>query len=167
MPGLGGGAFFVGAQVEVTFFDVNGQPVSQPPVVSLMRLCFAAAADDLTRAGGPANIALQTFDTASGQWATLATGANNGIICAQLPHLSLFAVTGRESVGTPPAAVVPPASAPPIVVGSNGVVPSQLPNTGAASDRLIPIWLWALIGLLIGGAAILLAWRRRHVARAE
>lgn len=167
VPGLGGSSFFVGAQVEVTFFDANGQPVSQPPVVSAMRLCFAAAADDLTRAGGAANVALQTFDTASGQWTTLATGATNGVICAQLPHLSLFAVTARDQAAAPPVVVAPPASAPPVVAGSNGVVPSQLPNTGATNERLVPIWLWALIGLLLGGAGVSFALRRRRTSRAE
>src|SRR5262249_41532584 len=134
-----------------------------------MTLCFDPSAADLALGGGVGNLTIQTYDQSLLKWVPLATTAGaNGSGCAELPHLSTYsgAVRNPAPAAPPPAAPAagPPHTPPPAAPAVSNApqaadaVPRALPNTGEPSAGLVPFWLWALIGLMVGIACIIFAW---------
>lgn len=132
------GNTFFGPQVELNFFDANGNLVSNPAFARPVKLCYNYTNDSAAR-GNLANLVIQTYDTTLRRWVALPTTleADTENICTQLPHLSIFSVVLQRLGG--------------------GVRPVALPNTGAASDILIPFWVWLMIGAAGGVAGSRLA----------
>jgi hypothetical protein len=159
-PPPNGGEIFVGRQIEITLFDKDGKPVMRPTFGSTIELCYNYSAEDVARAGGTTNFSIQTYDTAASQWVVLSTTLDsaNGIICAELPHLSMFGLAAKTGAPAAPEAVAAPI--PPVAGVAPAVVPSMLPNTGAGAGEVIPVWIWIMIGMAFGMAGALIAWRR-------
>ena len=127
-PGPNAGERFFGPHVELTFFDVSGQPLVKPNFAQPVTLCFTYAAADLAVIGDPAAFTVELFNPDTKQWERLPSTLDlaNSRVCTQLPHFSLYALAAR----------VPQ--------------PSALPNTGAPAQPLVGVGVWALLALTLG-----------------
>jgi hypothetical protein len=167
-PGPNAGEVFAPWLIEITYFNNEGKMVSNPTFTGSMTLCYDYSAADVAQAGGVGNLTIQTYDPAQAKWVALATTVEaNSSICTELSHLSTYAVAMPNPAQITPAAAPvsnPPNTQPAVAPAvSNapqtpGAVPRALPKTGAPSESLVPFWLWALIGLLIGMACTIFAW---------
>jgi hypothetical protein len=169
VPAPNAGELFIGSPIDVTFFDSKGSVMSNPNFTGSMTLCADYSAADLALAGGTGNLTIQTYDQTLLKWVALATTAGaNSSVCAELPHLSTYALAVRNRAQATPPAAAPAASQPntqpavaPAVSNAPqaaGAVPRALPNTSEPSVGLVPFWLWALIGLSIAIACIIFGW---------
>ena len=158
-PPPNGGDIFVGGLIEVTLFDKDGKPVLRPTFSRPIELCYQYSAEDAARAGGATNFSFQTFDTATSQWVVVSTSLDsiNGVICAQLSHLSMFGLSAKSGARAAPEAVAAPIA--PVAGAAPANRPSVLPNTGLGAGEAIPVWMWIMIGIAFGIAGALGAWR--------
>lgn len=147
------GQFIIGGAIAVNFYDSNGNLVEHPTFANPIVLCRAFTASELALVGNNrAQLSIQYFDTATSSWVLVpgAADATANQICVSLSHLTTFGLMGK--VGS---AANPPGNA-----GQSPAIPASLPNTGGQSEPVVPAWLWAVIGLLIG-AGVALAVRQR------
>jgi len=147
-PPAGAGFALLGKTIEITLFDVQGNPIAHPSFANPIQVCFAYTADDLAKAGGTADaLVVQFYDTSASKWVTLPTAldASSSRMCGSVTHFSLFSLAARSSA---PRAL-PPTSA--------ADLPSSLPKTSASAATAVPAWIWAVsaLALAVGGALTL------------
>jgi hypothetical protein len=157
------GDTFFGQHVDLTLFDDQGRPITQPSFAKPVELCAIYTADDLVRVGSPSRFVIQVFDPATSRWVALRTTPDptNNRVCAQLPHFSRYALVARVQQ-PPPSSAQPPANIPTRVpsAGVQVAQPGNLPKTGGLANITVPAWLWLVIGLTVGSGLALVLRRR-------
>lgn len=100
LPAASDGYTLLGAAVEATLFDANGQPIDQPNLANSFQVCLDYTAGDLAKAGGDAaSLVIMRYDEGAGAWVALPTtpDAAGGRICGPAGQMGTFALAGRSS----------------------------------------------------------------------
>lgn len=119
--------------IRIQLLDANGNPIDRPNFSPPVVLCITPPPDQVTAAGGIENITMRQFDSLTGQWEVLTSAVIGNQICANVTHLSFFALTMVP-------AVVP--------------LPAELPSTGAVDMFRLEVLLVVIAVLWLGGTLV-------------
>jgi hypothetical protein len=145
LPGPGGSAV-LRVVMDVNFYDANGNLVAHPQFLRPVTICFNAP-----DAGDDTDVEFLDESQTPAMWVSVPTTRSNGQVCASVTHLTLFGVVAGANV---------PGALPRTGPAGN---PASLPRTGEPEQPIMPMWLLALVGLvLISGMVVMMRARRGH-----
>ncbi|NCC36406.1 MAG: hypothetical protein EOM24_31005 [Chloroflexia bacterium] len=119
--------------IRIQLLDPNGNPIDRPNFNPPVVLCITPPPDQVAAAGGIENITLRQFDSLTGQWEVLTAAVIGNQICANVTHLSFFALTMVP-------AVVP--------------LPAELPSTSNMGALQLEVLVVVAVMLALGGMAL-------------
>ncbi|WP_129672172.1 hypothetical protein [Candidatus Chloroploca sp. Khr17] len=119
--------------IRIQLLDPNGNPIERPNFNPPVVLCITPPPEQVTAAGGIENITMRQFDSLTSVWEVLTSAVIGNQICANVTHLSFFALTMVP-------AVVP--------------LPAALPSTGAVDMFRLEVLLAVIAVLWLGGTLV-------------